>query len=418
MGLKVETEPIEETVSNLSETVDVESESGKKKKKKKKVKESNEAPVDEEVVEALDKSSKKENKRVSDSVEEKESPSPKKKKDEAEEEVIKKPGELITDALETAKEKKKKKKPKKAMYRIDSDIAFNTPSLSQSNLLEKNTSSESSNKDNEVASEESKPAAKSEQITPQSPDSPKTTKTSEKKKLKKMKKYNAEASLLVNPDETPVLKMEPGTLTFKEDEKSTPKSSKTKKMVNSEPGASPKNSKLFEENNSWSEELKPGEMEIVIPNKNYKGEHKLKAETITGGIPDCPSPALTPAKSFTATFLKKSLSKSAKRGDTISKMFPERSMSEPRKKKVNVVLTKNQAQDFSQHLKNVKNSPQTPHDPNKNPIKSALKKTPGSGHEALSSLNPVNLNTQLNARSKAAKLLNGKGNRKRAMDFF
>merc|ERR1712098_622683 len=68
--LKVETEPIEETVSNLSETVDVESESGKKKKKKKKVKESNEAPVDEEVVEALDKSSKKENKRVSDSVEE------------------------------------------------------------------------------------------------------------------------------------------------------------------------------------------------------------------------------------------------------------------------------------------------------------------------------------------------------------
>ena len=92
-------------------------------------------------------------------------------------------------------------------------------------------------------------------------------------------------------------------------------------------------------------------------------------------------------------------------------------MSEPRKKKVNVVLTKNQAQNFSEHLQNVKNSPQTPHDPNKKAVKSALKKTPG-GSEVPKSLNPVNLNTQLNARSKAAKLLSGKSQRKRAMDFF
>jgi len=406
--LKVESEPAEEIVNKLSETSDIGSDSSKKKKKKKA----------KETSEADNEASKKVNKRVAETVVEKDSPSPKKpKKDE--EQVMKKPGELITDALETAKEKKKKKKLKKALYRIDSDIAFNAPSLSQINLLEKKTENSESNTNHhqKVENETSKETAKPDLVTTPSADSPKT-KTSEKKKSKKMKKYNAEASLLVNPDETPVLKMEPGTLTFKEDEKSTPTSSKTKKMINSEPGASPKNSKLFEENNSWSEELKPGEMEIVIPNKNYKGEHKLKAETITAAIPDCPSPALTPAKSFTATFLKKSLSKSAKRGDTAAKIFPERSMSEPRKKKVNVVLTKNQAQEFSQHLKNVKNSPQTPHDPNKNPTKSALKKTPGSGSEAPSSLNPVNLNTQLNARSKAAKLLNGKGNRKRAMDFF
>merc|ERR1711988_1235574 len=85
--------------------------------------------------EADNEASKKVNKRVAETVVEKDSPSPKKpKKDE--EQVMKKPGELITDALETAKEKKKKKKLKKTMYRIDSDIAFNAPSLSQTNLAQ------------------------------------------------------------------------------------------------------------------------------------------------------------------------------------------------------------------------------------------------------------------------------------------
>merc|ERR1712079_405721 len=150
--------------------------------------------------------------------------------------------------------------------------------------------------------------------------------------------------------------------------------------------------KIFDENNSWAEDLKPGETEIFIPNKKFKGP-----DTISGSVPGSPSPMVTPAKSFTATFLKKAMSKSDKKGEKKPKIPDHKAMSELRKKKVNVVLTKNCAQDFSQHLKSVKNSPQTPHDPN---------------------MNPVNLNTQLNARSKAAKILNGKSSRKRAMDFF
>ena len=238
-----------------------------------------------------------------------------------------------------------------------------------------------------------------------------------------MKKYNAETSLMVNHDEAPIIHTPPSTLDFLADVTSSPalKKAKTpKKDEDKEPGASPKNAKLFTEDNSWSDDLKPGETEIFIPNKSYKGEVKMKggdSETIPGS----PSAMVTPAKSFTATFLKKAMSKSEKKALKKEKIstptIKNLTMSEPRKKKVNVVLTKNQAQNFSEHLQNVKNSPQTPHDPNKKAVKSALKKTPG-GSEVPKSLNPVNLNTQLNARSKAAKLLSGKSQRKRAMDFF
>jgi hypothetical protein len=226
---------------------------------------------------------------------------------------------------------------------------------------------------------------------------------------------------MVNPDEAPIIHTPPSVLDFSSEVKTTPVSKKAKKKdEDKEPGASPKNAKLFAEDNSWSEDLKPGETEIFVPNKNYKGDIKMN-----GGdgdtIPGSPSAMVTPAKSFTATFLKKAMSKSEKKALKKEKMSTpttkDLTMSEPRKKKVNVMLTKNQAQNFSEHLKNVKNSPQTPHDPNKNPVKSALKKTPG-GTEVPKTLNPVNLNTQLNARSKAAKLLNGKSQRKRAMDFF
>ena len=235
---------------------------------------------------------------------------------------------------------------------------------------------------------------------------------SEKKKLKKMKKYNAETSLMVNqspPDDTPIIHDLPSVLDFSSEVETTPSSKKAKtpkKDEDKESGAKPKNAKLFDEDNSWSDDIKEN------------GDVKMNGgdgDTIPG------SPMVTPAKSFTATFLKKAMSKSEKKALKKEKISTptakDLTMSEPRKKKVNVVLTKNQAQNFSEHLKNVKNSPQTPHDPNKNPVKSALKKTPG-GSEVPKSLNPVNLNTQLNARSKSAKLLGGKSQRKRAMDFF
>jgi len=301
---------------------------------------------------------------------------------------------------------------KKAMYRIDSDIAFNAPSLSQSNLLKEEISKI------EEPIKESSAQETSEGNRKTNVDEPKTNGTSpeKKKKNKKMKKYNAEASLLVNNLGTPIIRTEPTALSFDQSGTSSPKSSKADNSVS---GASPKTKKLFEENNSWAEDLKPGETEIFIPNKKYKGDVKVKEteDTITSQIPGCPSPMVTPAKSYTATFLKKAMSKSEKKGEKKLKL-DDKCMSEPRKKKVNVVLTKNSAQDFAQHLKSVKNSPQTPHDPNKNPVKSALKKTPAGSSEKVSSLNPVNLNTQLNARSKSSKMLNGKSNRKRAMDFF
>merc|ERR1712241_347610 len=65
-----------------------------------------------------------------------ETASPPKKLKVSEGPMMIKPSRLTTEALETAKEKKKKKKlKKKAIYRIDSDIAFNAPSLSQTNLV-------------------------------------------------------------------------------------------------------------------------------------------------------------------------------------------------------------------------------------------------------------------------------------------
>ena len=411
---------LESELKNSDLTLGQDTSSGepKKKKKKKKRIEDNIETKEEEHSEVKDQDNDntepavllKKKKGKSDNDEEiepviDETASPAKKL-KVSEPIMIKPSQMTTEALETAKEKNKKKKlKKKAIYRIDSDIAFNAPSLSQTNLVN-NVSEPQDSKSTSIKSDE--PVAKD--IPAPAPTSePKLQKSAEKKKLKKMKKYNAETSLIVNPEETPIIKTPPSVLAFAD---STPTSSKTKSNGDlSGPGAAPKNAKIFDENNSWAEDLKPGETEIFIPNKKFKGP-----DTISGSVPGSPSPMVTPAKSFTATFLKKAMSKSDKKGEKKPKIPDHKAMSEPRKKKVNVVLTKNCAQDFSQHLKSVKNSPQTPHDPNKNPVKSVLKKTPGA--ETAASLNPVNLNTQLNARSKAAKMLNGKSSRKRAMDFF
>merc|ERR1739838_790936 len=88
---------------------------------------------------------------------------------------------------------------------------------------------------------------------------------SEKKKMKRMKKYNAETSLMVNPDEAPIIHTPPSTLDFSSDVTSSPALKKvktSKKDEDKESGASPKNAKLFTEDNSWSDDLKPGEVKM------------------------------------------------------------------------------------------------------------------------------------------------------------
>ncbi len=166
--------------------------------------------------------------------------------------------------------------------------------------------------------------------------------------------------------------------------------------------------KLFDELDDWDAPLLPGEQEIIIPNKKYKGAAKLTpadqspevaehspkskkkkekknkekkdnaadhsfSELSASPVPVSPatsgevkSPPATPkgfpgfnsptvstpnlAKSHTAVFLKKALSKSAtpkvkKSGSKAAKMEEiERSASEPRLKKVNFVLTRNKSQ--------------------------------------------------------------------------
>ena len=392
---KKDKQNLQETIEEVEAVVAETPKSKKKKKDKRKVQDSSK-PSDKEnntMKRRLPEEISKEEDTVTEA---------KKMKDD---EMMMKPPESVTEALETTKTKKKKLK--KAMYRIDSDIAFNAPSLSQTNLIQ-----QSDAKVTETVVKAPEPTEAVESVDQKIDEVAEviSKKSSEKKKQKKMKKYNAEASLMATPSATPILSSEPAKLNFTVSEKTTPKSSKTKPAPSE--ASSKSSSNLFEEND-WDDDLKQGGTKVT--NKD-----QMKEET-TSSIPDCPSPVITPVKNFTATFIKKALSKSEKKSKKLKLVADDKCLSEPRKKRVNVVLTKNKSQAFTEHLKSVKASPQTPHDPNKNPTKSALKKTPGSSSGgSLASLNPVNLNTQLNARSQAAKKMNGtpKSNRKRAMDFF
>ena len=316
--------------------------------------------------------------------------------------TILQPNLATLESFEKIKKKKEKMKAKekKPLYRIDSDIAFNAPSLSQINLMQLDDKkidhipdqSDPSNKESQEAQANTQGASAEDKVG----------------KKKKMKKYNAETSLLIDARDTLETEQSQADQSVSKPKKKKKCREDSVSVSVSSSGASPKSSKMFEEDNCWGD-LEPGETEIVLPNKKYKGQIKLSpAEELQ-------SPMVTPAKTFTATFLKKALSKSEKKGEKKKLIADPNCLSEPRKKKVNVVLTKNSFQDFGQHLKSVKNSPQTPHDPSKNPIKSALKMTPTA--LASKSLNPVKLNTQLNGRSSTAKKLAGK-NRKRAADFF
>ena len=176
---------------------------------------------------------------------------------------------------------------------------------------------------------------------------------------------------------------------------------------------------VFEEP-TWDSPLLPGEQELVLPNKNYKGPEKLAPPATAPEISGFEPSQITPVKSFTSTFIKKAVSKSGtpkkSKKDRLQEETAKKELSNsaPQKKRINFALTQNKAQDFVDHLRQVKSSPQTPHDPDKKPVKKLLKKKE-SLESSAKKLNPVGLNTQLNSRSKTAKILQ---KRARAMDFF
>merc|ERR1712055_1182657 len=110
--------------------------------------------------------------------------------------------------------KKKMKKKKKEMHRIDSDIAFNAPSLSKINLM--------------LGKSEDTKAEETMAVIPESDKSEPSTPVVSAKKKKKMKKYNAETSLLNNEVSPQKILVAPVFQSI--DEKSeTPKSDKKKK---------------------------------------------------------------------------------------------------------------------------------------------------------------------------------------------
>merc|ERR1719193_1038372 len=285
----------------------------------------------------------------------------------------------ISDA--DKKLKKKKKKSKKEMHRVDSDISFSAPSLSQTNLslAEKPTPAPMT------------PIAEADTPTPDAinpiAESPKPTPIESK----------ANTS-----EDTPRLKKK--------------KMKKSKGMASLQEGTP---NKVFEEP-TWDSPLLPGEQELVLPNKSYKGSEKLAPPAAAPEICGFEPSQITPVKSFTSTFLKKAVSKSGtpKKSKKMKLLEEankkELSNSAPQKKKINFALTQNKAQDFVDHLRQVKSSPQTPHDPDKKPVKKLLKKRE-SLESSAKKLNPVGLNTQLNSRSKTAKILQ---KRAKAMDFF
>jgi len=280
--------------------------------------------------------------------------------------------------------KKKKKKSKKEMHRIDSDISFSAPSLSKTNLS---------------LAEKPTPAPMTPIAEADTPTHVPMTPTAESPKSTPETAFKSKAS---PSEETPRLKKK--------------KMKKSKGMASLQEGTP---NKVFEEP-TWDSPLLPGEQELVLPNKSYKGTEKLAPPAVAPEINGFEPSQITPVKSFTSTFLKKAVSKSGtpkkSKKDRLQDESAKKELSNsaPQKKRINFALTQNKAQDFVEHLRQVKSSPQTPHDPDKKPTKKLLKKKE-SLESSAKKLNPVGLNTQLNSRSKTAKILQ---KRARAMDFF
>merc|ERR1712130_964279 len=220
-----------------------------------------------------------------------------------------------------------------------------------------------------------------------------------------------------SPKSTPMLESEANP-TSEETPKLKKKKMKKSKGVASLQDSTP--SKAHFEEPTWDSPLLPGEQELVLPNKSYKGPEKLVPPAAAPEISGFEPSQITPVKSFTSTFLKKAVSKSGTPKKSKKEKLLEESAkkelsnSAPQKKRINFALTQNKAQDFVEHLRQVKSSPQTPHDPDKKPIKKLLKKKE-SLESGAKKLIPVGLNPQLNSRSKTAKILQ---KRARAMDFF
>lgn len=94
-----------------------------------------------------------------------------------------------------------------------------------------------------------------------------------------------------------------------------------------------------------------------MPNKKYKGTAKLSpVSPVSSGFPEFDSPTVsTPnlAKSHTAVFLKKAMSKSATPKKKLKRLGEEQSKSassEPRLKRVNFALTRNMSQVQNQYV--------------------------------------------------------------------
>merc|ERR1711892_1540472 len=278
--------------------------------------------------------------------------------------------------------KQKKKKKKREMYRVDSDICFGNPSLSATNLVALNSEETPKKEESRL------PSIQETAAEPTPEGSPELKPSGPLKKKKKMGRQTAGSSLKLAPEGD-------------NDSKGVAESSV---------------SKTFEEVNDWDSPLKPGETEILLPSKSYKGSVKLK-EAVSE------EPTIAPVQSFTAKFLKKSLSKSKtpkSEKASLSEILSMKSVSEPKKKKINFALTQNLSIEDDDYVKSVKNSPQIPHDPEKNPKKTLLKKRVSleSGKDLQISRQALKFNTQQNSKSKAAKKLAKGTFRSKALDFF
>merc|ERR1712083_897861 len=139
--------------------------------------------------------------------------------------------------------KKKMKKKKKEMHRIDSDIAFNAPSLSKINLM--------------LGKSEDIKAEETTAVIPESDKSEPSTPVVSAKKKKKMKKYNAETSLLNNEVSPQKILVAPVFQSIDEKSETTKSDKKKKKSAKldaespalNQSGVAPKSSKMFEEDN-------------------------------------------------------------------------------------------------------------------------------------------------------------------------
>merc|ERR1711892_1391524 len=150
--------------------------------------------------------------------------------------------EVNGDLPNTDENVKQKKKKKREMYRVDSDICFGNPSLSATNLVALNSEETPKKEESRL------PSIQETAAEPTPEGSPELKSSGSLKKKKKMGRQTAGSSLKLSPEGD-------------NDSKGLAESSV---------------SKTFEEVNDWDSPLKPGETEIVLPSKSYKGSVKLK----------------------------------------------------------------------------------------------------------------------------------------------